>query len=93
MKIYIFERYGRQPPHLKVAKGGKSRLEECFTVTLDHETRVHGELGEINQSEASQVLQFMQLNKQLLDSYWQQDPFFSTMDMLQQIRSVQTGAE
>jgi hypothetical protein len=90
MVVWVSPKNAPHGPRLKVSQryGDKTRVGEWFTMTLEDEPRVIGELGQIRQKDIELVEEFIKKNKSLLLAYWDQDEYVDTSDLIEGLQRV-----
>ena len=91
MTVYINEKNARHGPRLKISQfyGEEVRPDALFSITISREPRIIGDRGDIRPRDIGLILEFIDLNMQLLMAYWEQDPAVATSDMLRSLRRIE----
>lgn len=94
MVIYISQKNALHGPHIKVSKtyGDKSLSGDWFSMTIGTSPKIIDKVdtGKITARDINLLIDFIQLNQDLLLQYWEQALPLSTKKMLISLRPLET---
>ena len=92
MVVYISQKNAAHGPRLKVSQymGDEMRPGEWFSMTIEDEPKRIGERGKIRPRDIGLVVEFIELNRRLLEEYWEQEPPMGTKEMLNRLQVIET---